>query len=193
MFNNKDFILHKRGAVSKEDCTYLIDFFESNPGMQQPGTVGNAPPNDRKKKDTEIVLNFSNDRPSIRSIIPKYLSSLIEEYKKEYPYLNEISLWNIVPVYKLQRYYPGEGYFILHCENGGPHPDKEMTKRMLAWMIYLNDVKDGGYTEFPTQNKKFQPRRGDMLIWPAYFTHPHRGITSKSQTKYIATGWFGFK
>ena len=93
----------------------------------------------------------------------------------------------------MQRYYPGEGYFVLHCENGGPHPDKEMTKRMLAWMIYLNDVKDGGYTEFPTQNKKFQPRRGDVLIWPAYFTHPHRGITSKSQTKYIATGWFGFK
>ena len=190
MFNNKDFILHKRGVVSKEDCTYLIDFFESNQGMQQPGTVG-MKHDDREKKDTEIVLNFSNDITF--GNIPKYLSPLIEEYKKEYPFLNEISLWNIVSVYKLQRYYPGEGYFVLHCENGGPHPDKEMTKRMLAWMIYLNDVKDGGYTEFPTQNKKFQPRRGDVLIWPAYFTHPHRGITSKSQTKYIATGWFGFK
>ena len=193
MFNNKDFILHKRGAVSKEDCTYLIDFFESNPGMQQPGTVGNAPPNHRKKKDTEIVLNFSFDSAKLRSVIPKYLSSFIEEYKKEYPYINELSLWNLVSVYKLQRYYPGEGYFVLHCENGGPHPDESLTKRLLAWMIYLNDVKDGGYTEFPTQNKKFQPRRGDVLIWPAYFTHPHRGITSKSQTKYIVTGWFSFK
>ena len=60
-------------------------------------------------------------------------------------------------------------------------------------MIYLNDVTDGGHTEFLNQKKKYQPRTGDVLIWPAYFTHTHRGITSKSQTKYIATGWFNFK
>ena len=68
-----------------------------------------------------------------------------------------------------------------------------MGKRILAWMIYLNDVTDGGHTAFPTQNKKFQPRRGDVLSWPAYFTHPHRGIVSKTQTKYIITGWYNFK
>ena len=56
-------------------------------------------------------------------------------------------------------------------------------------MIYLNDVTEGGYTEFPSQNKLFQPRTGDILIWPAFWTHPHRGITSKTQTKYIITGW----
>jgi len=59
-------------------------------------------------------------------------------------------------------------------------------------MIYLNDVMDGGHTEFPNQNKKFQPRIGDILIWPAYFTHSHRGITSLTQTKYIMTGWFTY-
>ena len=64
--------------------------------------------------------------------------------------------------------------------------------RVLAWMIYLNDVTDGGETEFPTQGKRFQPRAGDVLIWPAYWTHPHRGIVSESQTKYIVTGWFDF-
>jgi hypothetical protein len=60
-------------------------------------------------------------------------------------------------------------------------------------MIYLNDVTDGGETEFPTQNIKFQPRAGDILIWPAYFTHPHHGITSRTQTKYILTGWYIFE
>ena len=60
---------------------------------------------------------------------------------------------------------------------------------MLAWMIYLNDVTDGGYTEFPCQDKKIQPRAGDALVWPAFFTHAHKGITSKTQTKYIVTGW----
>ena len=189
MFNNKDFILHRRNVVSKEDCNYLIDFFESHPEMHKSGTVGSLGPDDKKKKDTEIVLSFHDD---FVWIVSKYMSSCTLEYKKEYPFLNQVAAWNIVPSYKLQRYYPGEGYFVLHCENGGPHLDKAIEKRLLAWMIYLNDVTDDGYTEFPTQNKKFQPRRGDVLIWPAYFTHPHRGITSKTQTKYILTGWYGF-
>ena len=59
-------------------------------------------------------------------------------------------------------------------------------------MIYLNDVTDGGYTEFPNQKKKYQPRAGDILIWPAYFTHPHNGIVSKKNKKYIVTGWCGY-
>ena len=56
-------------------------------------------------------------------------------------------------------------------------------------MIYLNDVTEGGHTNFPNQKRKFQPRRGDILMWPAYFTHTHQGLVSKTQTKYIASGW----
>ena len=59
-------------------------------------------------------------------------------------------------------------------------------------MIYLNDVTDGGHTEFLKQKKKYQPRTGDVLIWP-HILLTHRGLTSKSQTKYIATGWFTFE
>ena len=77
----------------------------------------------------------------------------------------------------------------MHCENDGG-VDGSAEKRVLAWMVYLNDVTDGGETAFPTQGKKFSPRAGDVLIWPAYWTHPHRGIVSESQVKYIATGWF---
>ena len=90
----------------------------------------------------------------------------------------------------IKRYYPNEGYYIKHCENTGL-PRSE--RRMLAWMLYLNDVDDGGETSFPTQELEFQAKCGDMLIWPAYWTHPHHGIVSPTQTKYIASGWFIFK
>ena len=33
---------------------------------------------------------------------------------------------------------------------------------------------------------------GRCVIWPAFFTHTHRGIVSKTETKYIATGWFQY-
>ena len=52
---------------------------------------------------------------------------------------------------------------------------------------------DDGETEFPTQEIKFKPKAGSMLMWPAYWTHPHHGIVSPTQTKYIVSGWFIFK
>ena len=114
----------------------------------------------------------------------EYLPLAIEKYKEKYSVINKIYPFDIDFSYKVQRYHPTEAYYELHCENDSP-----FSHRVLAWMVYLNDVTDEGYTEFPSQGKKFQPRTGDLLIWPAFFTHPHRGIASKTQTKYIVTGW----
>ena len=57
-------------------------------------------------------------------------------------------------------------------------------------MLYLNTVTDNGGTYFPRQDTLTNAIKGDMIIWPAYFTHPHRGIVSETQEKYICTGWF---
>ena len=56
-------------------------------------------------------------------------------------------------------------------------------------MLYLNNVKNGG-TEWKYQELKTEAVSGDLVIWPASFTHTHRGIISKTDEKYIATGWF---
>ena len=191
MFNKKDHILHKRGLLSQKDCNFLINWFEERTDLHERGTVdGNLYETPDQKQDTEIYLDTSKNFSLICS---NCLNYGIEEYKKKYPFINQVRTFNIHSVYKMQRYLPGEGYFTLHCENDGPDFSGESSEMLiLAWMIYLNDVTDGGYTEFPSQNTKFQPRRGDLLIWPAYFTHPHHGIVSKTQTKYIITGWYEF-
>ena len=59
-------------------------------------------------------------------------------------------------------------------------------------MTYLNDVSDGGETEFYYQKLKVKPETGLTLIWGSDWTFMHRGITSKTQTKYIATGWLDY-
>ena len=58
-------------------------------------------------------------------------------------------------------------------------------------MVYLNDVEEGGETEFLYQQLKIKPSKGRVVIWPGSFTHLHRGNPPMS-TKYIATGWFAF-
>ena len=191
----RDFIFRKKNVVSQEDCDKIIDFFESNPNSHLQGTVGSEEklvPSD--KISTEILLNVTHCN-SLNEIIWKAMTQSVEEYKKIFPFLDSgVRRWEVNTIMKIQRYKPGEGYFVEHCENAGFSGESVGgDKRMMAWMIYLNDVRDGGYTEFPTQRKKFQPRRGDVLIWPAYWTHPHKGVTSKSQTKYIITGWYVYK
>ncbi len=175
-----------KGLIPKEGCQSIIDLFESNPEYHYLGKLGT---NDgymvdsSKKKDTE--MNISNDAGP--SWVLDYLGVGITQYRKDYPSVDNCAPWKIEHRWKIQRYHPNEAYSYLHFEN--PMYKEATANRVLAWMIYLNDVTEGGETEFPDQGKKFQPRVGDLLIWPAYFTHPHRGIASKTQTKYIATSW----
>jgi hypothetical protein len=60
-------------------------------------------------------------------------------------------------------------------------------------MTYLNDLTDGGETEFHYQQVKVKPEKGLTLIWPADWTHTHRGIPSETQEKYIVTGWLNYE
>ena len=185
----KDFILHKRRALSKDKCDSIINYFETHKESHYKGTAGGRGVDPHVKISTEILFSFRSSM--VGFIFNDSLKEALNAYKKQYPFVDEgCNGWTVDDAFKIQKYNPNEGYFSLHCENGG-NPD--FIRRVLAWMIYLNDVTAGGYTEFPTQRKKFQPRRGDVLIWPAYWTHPHRGIVSKSQTKYILTGWYSFR
>ena len=177
-----------KGLVPEDECKKIINYFESHSELHFEGFTGGNKKKDDLKKDTEISCNF--DKSQGPCWISKYLNTALTEYIKKYPEIDGLEFFEKCQDFKLQRYFPSEGYFLLHCENYGS--SEQIVSRVLAWMIYLNDVKDGGYTEFPNQKKKYQPRTGDVLIWPAYFTHTHRGVVSKSQTKYIATGWVNF-
>jgi hypothetical protein len=57
-------------------------------------------------------------------------------------------------------------------------------------MTYLNTVNSGGETAFWDQKLKIKPKKGLTLIWPATWTHTHKGYPPKKQNKYILTGWW---
>ena len=61
--------------------------------------------------------------------------------------------------------------------------------RVLAWMFYLNDAKCGTeFMNYPTVSAKM----GRLVIWPAGWTHLHKGVTPNRGLKYITTGWCSF-
>lgn len=184
----KNHILRLKKHLSREDCQRIIKFFDINPHLHEKDHRVGA----ENKTDTEIICNFTTSKGP--TWLLDKIGSGIAEYCKEYPFVDELYPFQVAPTFKIQKYSPGEFYKQIHCENPGIQKEEiSISLRMMAWMFYLNDVTDAGQTYFPSQNKKYQPRAGDLMLWPAYFTHPHCGIPSKTQTKYIVTGWVSFK
>ena len=123
------------------------------------------------------------------------LNKVIKLYVEEYPYLTNIAHrleleCSFNDTVQIQVYDPGNSYSLLHCENDGL---PLFINRCLVFMTYLNSVDEGGGTSFPYQNITTKAEQGLTLVWPAYWTHPHKGIISETKKKIIATGWYTFK
>lgn len=134
-----------------------------------------------------------------KSLFDKYIkiiSNLKDLYCKEYPFLKTIENLKLeyyihtdkskINIIKIQKYQPNKYYNSLHCENLGEYN----TRRVIVFMTYLNTIKNGGGTNFPYQNFSCSADEGLTLLWPAGWTHPHIGIVSPDETKYILTGCF---
>ena len=132
-------------------------------------------------KDKQICLDgFS---PSECSQLMKYVNNCLFHYINEYTYLGNFSY--VSSLCLLQKTEPTNGYHLFHAEN----VNWNLNNRTMAWMVYLNDVEEGGETEFLYQKRKVKPKKGTILIWPGGYTHLHRGNPPMSD-KYIATGWY---
>jgi len=87
---------------------------------------------------------------------------------------------------KIQKTLPTEGYHLWHVEHGEGF---ECEPRAFVYTVYLNDVEEGGETEFLHFSKRVKPKKGRIVIWPAGFPYVHRGNPPISNKKYILTSW----
>lgn len=183
-----NYILSCSKVLSKDTCDSLIHLFEKSTNLQTVGLVGGGNKQDIKKS-TDIPIDSSflqkNEWVNPLNDILYHLKIATQEYVDKFPYLKEIAEWGLEDKFNFQRYLPNEGYYKLHCEV----PNKNFSHRVLSWIIYLNNVEDAG-TYFLNENHVEESIQGKIIIFPAYWTHPHKGIISKNQTKYILTGWF---
>jgi len=173
-------------SINKKICKDLITLFEEIPEFHKDGAVGLGEVKPEIKKSKEV--SFKPYSPHIEEYL-KELSKCVNKYKSKYDSLNDLTRWAIVENVKIQKYKPKEGYFRIHCERDAIHP---YCDRLLVFMTYLNTIKEKGGTEFPYQNYTAKPIEGNTLIWPADYTHPHKGVIAPKETKYIITGWYGF-
>ena len=190
---NPNFIGIYDNAVSSDNCKEIIKWFETEfPHSKRRGTVMYE--DGSGKVDTEVKCDWEVDphktiftnNTFVDIIIRDALIKYTPLYRESYPSVDLIDPWNVCDVYNIQKYDPGDGYHALHCENC----NIATLQRVMAWMIYLNTVTDEGGTYFDSYDKTLEAKEGRLVIWPAFFTHTHKGVVSKTQTKYIATGWY---
>tara|TARA_B110000908_G_scaffold121950_1_gene143032 strand:+ start:219 stop:785 length:567 start_codon:yes stop_codon:yes gene_type:complete len=166
--------------IDESLCDMMIENIE---GMQKSANYDKARGYSR--------LNETHLDSDIKDNYIAAVNAAFGAYKKEYEWSNIMTTeWSFFPPFNLQKYLPGDAYNPMHIEEGGPREGK--IQRKFAFTTYLNDIEEGGETEFLLQGIKVKPRKGLTVIWPAGWTHPHRGIPAPNETKYIATGWAGY-
>ena len=169
-------------------------FFERRTDLQRPG-VAFGPSAEPAKISTDISL-VAIDRSdpeayALAEVILRGVSAALERYLQERPLLQECSPEQelfVNPIFNLQHYAPGEGFKRWHCDWTISDEATEPVHRVLAWILYCNDVAEAG-TEFHWQDHHEPAQRGKLVIFPAGPSHIHRGRVSHEHSKTIATGW----
>ena len=171
-------------------CDDLISYFELNLAKQKSGVLSGGLNLD-KKDSIDISINPKDIILPGNEAFKAYFDQLLECYKnyvEEWTFLDKISERLEIGSFNLQRYKTGQHFKAIHTERSS----LENLHRIFAFMTYLNDVQEGGSTYFSHYDLEIQPKKGLTLIWPAEWTHAHRGNILKKGSKYIITGWINF-
>jgi len=171
-------------------CADIINFCKNNKDLQKRGktSVGR----DLKKKSRMDISidpnNLKNPKFEIFTQFIKELHKCYLDYQNQWPFLKALVKHIDIGSFNIGEYSPGDHFAHLHSER----VSLNNLHRLFAWMTYLNDVDDGGETNFSHYGLKIKPETGKTLIWPAEWTHAHTGEVLKSGSKYIVTGWMHF-
>jgi hypothetical protein len=181
-------------AFSKEYCESVIKYFDN---MQNNGFTQNrkiAEGAQKLSKDDESYFGHNEEGVNLqmsgklhKEFNDNFWKTYNEQYVSNFGVLNDSGKHNNF-AFKVQKTRIGGGYHVWHYES----MNRENCHRLLTWMLYLNDVEEGGETEFLYQHLRLKPKQGTLVIWPAAFTHTHRGNPPLSNEKYIVTGWTEF-
>lgn len=181
-----DLIYEHPKRIGAEFCQKTIDAFEN---LAEMGCVRTR--HDKVRRDNQTNLASIDDANMRNTELSKEFFGFIDEGLNSY-----IQKYNLHTMFSeglwcrdflVQRSIADmcEQYSTWHCEASS----RETSDRAMTFIVYLNDNYKGGETQMLFQKKNIKPEMGKLVIFPAYYTHIHRGNMIEKGTKYIATGW----
>jgi Rps23 Pro-64 3,4-dihydroxylase Tpa1-like proline 4-hydroxylase len=195
------YIYTNKISLSQEICDDLIELFENEERKYDGITHGGLQKNIKDTKDFVIPENepkwykyyqlFHNE---LTRNLNMYINKLNDNEKFKNINQNTTNIFKHFEnsklshsIFMIQRYKMNEGRYVYHHDFSIDYKNKK--NRVLTYLWYLNDVKEGGETDFPDLNLQIKPEAGTLLIFPATWDFPHCGKMPISSNKYIVTGW----
>jgi len=184
--DNSDLLLYvNNNSLSKDLCKDLIQFFEND--LSNYGYEGIVQAGVKKHiKDTTdmVITNHLNDNHwtkvnkvllnELQYNIAEYIEKLSDNLDKgtnttghNYNYNVVCSDQLTIPAMQMQKYNKNTGKYLYHNDYQCDFNKKQM--RIITFLWYINDVKEGGETQF-WKNVKIKPTAGKLILFPASWT-----------------------
>jgi len=186
--NINNFIGVYDNYITKEECNNAINLFENeNKFNRTLNRIAFEKASVLAKQDQQFFAGYDNLDIWWERLKPLMLNFEIA-FKHYIQHTGALEAYEnfFFTNLKLQKTLPTEGYHVWHIEHGKGY---ENEPRAFVFSIYLNDVEEGGETEFLHFSKRVKPKTGRIVIWPAAFPYLHRGNPPLSGKKYILTSW----
>jgi hypothetical protein len=187
----ENFILECDGFMSKQFCEDVIKYYDNMEAggftanrMQLQGIPSHIISDSNIAIHASSVINLMMTQEYSSNFLNSFFQQIYQPYAEKYSILREASEHKIYGI-KLQKTKIGEGYHRWHHETAS----KLEANRILTFIAYLNDVEEGGETEFLYYPKRVKSKQGRIILFPGSFSHTHRGNSNISNEKYILTGW----
>ena len=185
----RDFIICYEGSLTPAACRDLIAAFEGDSASHRPGvTVAGFLPD--VKLTTDLVVNPASPCwRDLDALLYRTLGEALPKYREDIPRDYDLKAYLSGPLtdggFLMKKYEADEGFYDWH-NDFDVKPDGKW--RVLTFLWYLNDVPEGGETEF-VDGTKIRAEAGKLLLFPATWSLRHRGNRPRGTFKYILTGW----
>ena len=196
----KDLIFEIDDSLSREECENIIRMFEENTDKQYAGIVGS---HEGTRVDTSVKLTVDMSLHNCEGCddVNHLLTSKVHEGLNKYLqyidpegtmyYFDRIFTNVTYNALLIHKYLKNKGHFYYHNDFSIDYVEGTRDKykyRILNYLFYLNDVEEGGETEF-FSNTTVKPTCGKLLFFPSEWFYPHKGCVPLSSDKYVIAGW----
>tara|TARA_A100001201_G_C4063585_1_gene193471 strand:+ start:495 stop:1103 length:609 start_codon:yes stop_codon:yes gene_type:complete len=194
----KDVIGIYPNAFKEAECKSLMYKLEEavKNGESYQGMSGDGGVNSYKKSTDYNILEHDKHKLMSDIVMNRFNHYLSNEYLENFPHIDEFYHHRLVndkssyPLLQIQKYDKGSGHYnAWHVEQ----EDLGTSNRLFVFILYLNDVEEGGETGFLFKEGddffKVKPKTGTLIIHPASWPFIHKGYMPLSSDKYILTTW----
>lgn len=188
---DRPWVVTMENFVSPEECERLIELGGLR-GYERSQDVGKRRfdgtyegyENEFRTSENAWCHEECNDDPVTRLVMDRIAAVTgIPEKNSEY--------------LQLLRYDKGQ-FYRTHHDFIGHHVGRPIGPRILTLYLYLNDVEEGGGTDFPDLGLTVMPKRGMALLWPSVLDEDpnkkdgrteHQALPVDRGIKYGANAW----